>query len=519
MTLDQRIAELAARYRPLAEQFLKEAIRIPEDHVDREPEPDPSCGLSNHEGPRLEYLKRMLVEHQCVAKPEDAWFDDYGNLVWTVQNPDDGVAPADQCVVMFDGHSDTVQALRDQWHQKIGEGMDCYQGLTDPKAIDREFIQRELGYVPPEDEWDNVIFGRGSADQLGGVVCQMVATKIMLELASEGALDGVIIRSYATVAEEDNDGGGPMFLVRKELPGAPPELVPDAVVLTEGTGCAERGALGIYRGQRGRMQIEVEVIGRSCHGSMPWEGLNPLEYGAAIIVEARAKYDAREGFLDHEFLSHGTRTASWAELATPSDCAVPDTFTFRFDRRLTLNEEADQARQHIEDLDAVAKARDAGLTVNVRIPRYDKPTWRGFVLDNEAIYPGWMTPPDHPAIACAVDAYERVVTPGVPESESERRTTKPELAGGRSRTPRVERWIFSTDGVGFMVGADDPDITVPDSKRWIRTGSLKHPAMFGFGPGIEQNTHKIGECVDARELESVCALLARFPSLYAQSKG
>jgi len=141
------------------------------------------------------------------------------------------------------------------------------------------------------------------------------------------------------------------------------------------------------------------------------------------------------------------------------------------------------------------------------------------VLDNEAIYPGWMTPPDHPAIACAVDAYERVVTPGVPESESERRTTKPELAGGRSRTPRVERWIFSTDGVGFMVGADDPDITVPDSKRWIRTGSLKHPAMFGFGPGIEQNTHKIGECVDARELESVCALLARFPSLYAQSKG
>jgi putative selenium metabolism hydrolase len=519
MDLDQSIRELAARYRPLAEEFLKEAIRIPEDHVDREPEPDPSCGLSNHEGPRLEYLKRMLVEHRCVAKPDDAWFDDYGNLVWTVQNPDDGVAPADKTVVYFDGHSDTVQALRDQWRQKIGEGMDCYQGLVDPERIDREFIKRELGYVPPEDEWDNVIFGRGSADQLGGVIGQMIATKIMLELASQGALDGVIVRSYATAAEEDNDGGGPMFLVRHELPGAPPERIPDAVVLTEGTGDASLGSIGIYRGQRGRMQIEVDVVGRSCHGSMPWEGLNPLEFGAAIIVEARAKYDAREGFLDHEFLSHGTRTASFAHLETPSDCAVPERFTFRFDRRLTLNEEADQARRDIDELAAVATARKAGLTVEVRIPRYDSPTWRGFVLDNEAVYPGWMTPPDHPAIQCAVDAYERVVSPAIPQAESDRRETKSELGGGRSRKPRVDRWIFSTDGVGFQVPAKDCPIDVPATKRWVTAGNLIHPAMFGFGPGIEQNTHKIGECVDARELESVCALLARFPTLYAQSKG
>ena len=38
--------------------------------------------------------------------------------------------------------------------------------------------------------------------------------------------------------------------------------------------------------------------------------------------------------------------------------------------------------------------------------------------------------------------------------------------------------------------------------------------MFGFGPGIEQNTHKIGECVDLRELEHAVALLARFPSAF-----
>lgn len=42
------------------------------------------------------------------------------------------------------------------------------------------------------------------------------------------------------------------------------------------------------------MQIEVDVIGKSCHGSMPWEGRNPLEAGALIIAEAAAKYEKRE---------------------------------------------------------------------------------------------------------------------------------------------------------------------------------------------------------------------------------
>ena len=41
--------------------------------------------------------------------------------------------------------------------------------------------------------------------------------------------------------------------------------------------------------------------------------------------------------------------------------------------------------------------------------------------------------------------------------------------------------------------------------------------MFGIGAGIEQNTHKIGECVDTRELRLAIAFLARFPSAYANN--
>ena len=512
-SLDAQVANLAHRDLPLAARLLREAVRIPADYVDRAPDDggDPLCGLSNHEGPRLEYLKRSLIEMAAVRRPEDAGFDEYGNLVWTVEDPGDGIQGSEKRVVYFDGHSDTVKALRPQWRQKLDGTVDPYLGLTDPARLSRAVLRDLLGYLPPDDEWEHLLFGRGSADQLAGVISQMVATRILLELAPQGALRGVIVRSYATAAEEDNDGGGPLYLMGKVLPGAPPELIPDLVILTEGTGDAHKGALGIYRGQRGRMQIEVVVTGRSCHGSMPWEGLNPLEFGGAMVAEAARRYDAREGFLDHPFLGHGTRTASWAVLDTPSDCAVPERLSFRFDRRLTIGETPEQALRDVEALDSVRAARAAGLTVEIRVPPYTAPTWRGYLADNPQIYRGWLTPEEHPTIQAAVRTYRAVVTPRVVD-----RGTEP-LAGALRPQPRVDRWIFSTDGVGFPIPAGDRSIVVPERKGWVVSGDVKHPPMFGIGAGIEQNTHRIGECVDLRELEHAIAFLAGYPSVLVRT--
>jgi len=504
--LDARVAELAARYRPLAVEILKEAIRIPADWVERPVDQggDPKCGTSNHEQPRIEYLKKKIVDIQAVRRPEDATFDDFGNLVWVVEDPQDGVAPERKKVIYIDGHTDTVRPLRPQWREKAG--LDPFDGMTDPAKVNKAFLQKELGWVPPEPEWKHLVFGRGSADQLGGVVAAIIATKILLELAPEGALRGAIVRSYATVCEEDNDGAGPMFLVRKVFPTAKAEVIPDVVILTDGTGCSRNGALGIYRGQRGRMQIEVTVTGKSCHGSMPWEGLNPLEFGGAILQEAAARYQKRDGFLDDPFLGHGTRTASWARLDTPSDCAVPERFTFRFDRRLTIGETPERAVADVERLDAVAEARKAGLQVEVTVPTYTDPSWKGYVLDNPQVYLGWVTPENHPAIKAAVTAYRGVISPNV--------EGKVGTGGVLTKEPRVARWVFSTDGVGFPV-PKDASIPGAATKGWVVAGSYKHPAMFGFGAGIEQNTHKVGECLDVRELQHNAAFLARFPSVFA----
>ncbi len=504
--MDRKISQLAQQYRPLAVKILKEAIRIPADFVDRAPDKggDPRCGLSNHELPRLEYLRRTIVEIGAVDRQEDVWFDGFGNLCWVVEDRSDGIPAAEKSVIMFDGHTDTVNALRSRWHEAIGGGIDPYLGWTDDKKIDRKFLESELGYLPPQSEWENLVWGRGAADQLAGVVSQIVATKILRECRAEGALRGVIVRCYGTVAEEDNDGGGPMYLLREELPGARPDRIPDVVILTEGTGCADLGAVGIYRGQRGRMQIEVEVTGKSCHGSMPWEGRNPLEYGAAMIVEASDRYRHSEGFSRDAFLGPGTRTASDARLATPSDCAVPERFTFRFDRRLTAGEDPDCALQDIRSMESVRKSIADGLRVDVRAPLYTDATWRGYRLNNPQIYPGWVTPEEHPAVRSAVDAYTRVATPIIARGGKR---------GQLRDTARVARWIFSTDGVGFPTRANG-ELRVPDSKRWIRDGAYRYPAMLGIGPGIEQNTHKIGECVDSREFPPVVAFLARFPTAY-----
>jgi hypothetical protein len=100
-----------------------------------------------------------------------------------------------------------------------------------------------------------------------------------------------------------------------------------------------------------------------------------------------------------------------------------------------------------------------------------------------------------------------VVTPNVPRDAA---------GGGLRREPRIGRWIFSTDGVGWPVAKQGSRIVVPPNKRWVEDGDTVHAAMFGLGTGIEQNTHKIGEVLDTRELRHAIAFLARYPSVLAR---
>ncbi len=117
---------------------------------------------------------------------------------------------------------------------------------------------------------DGKIWGRGTVDQKGGMAAMVYAAKIIKELALN---DQFTIYFTGTVMEEDCDGLCWQYLLNEE------KLKPEFVVITEPTN------LNIYRGHRGRMEIRVEVKGRSCHGSAPERGDNAIYKIARIALE------------------------------------------------------------------------------------------------------------------------------------------------------------------------------------------------------------------------------------------
>ena len=98
------------------------------------------------------------------------------------------------------------------------------------------------------EEHDGVVYGRGAGDQEGGMAAMVYGAAIAKDL---GLLGGVQLWVTGTVMEEDCDGLCWQYILREGV------LAPDVVVITEPTN------LGVYRGQRGRMEIEVRTQGRS----------------------------------------------------------------------------------------------------------------------------------------------------------------------------------------------------------------------------------------------------------------
>ena len=143
--------------------------------------------------------------------------------MWTVEDAVDGVPAEEKTVVCFDGHTDTVQALRPRWREAIGGGIDPYHGLVDAaRSSTASSCERELGYLPPDEEWEHLVLGprRGRPARRRRLPGRRVEDPPRARARGARSAASSSAR-YATVTEEDNDGGGPMYVMRHELPGAP----------------------------------------------------------------------------------------------------------------------------------------------------------------------------------------------------------------------------------------------------------------------------------------------------------
>ncbi len=298
-------------------------------------------------------------------------------------------------------------------------------------------------------EKDGIIYGRGACDMKGALASIVYGGKIIKELGLEKDYTLYVVGS---VQEEDCDGLCWQYIINEE------KLRPDVVVIAEPTN------LGIYRGQRGRMEMEVRTRGISCHGSAPERGVNAVYKMAPIIREIEQLNDRLGG---ESFLGKGTVTISEIRSTSPSLCAVADSSTIHLDRRLAATDTLESAVREIRELPAVRKADAEILVLD-----YAVPSWRGLLYKTKKYYPTWLLPEDHPALRSGISTFRSLF----------------------GESPEIGRWVFSTNGVAVM-------------------GMHGIPCL-GFGPGNEIHAHMATEQIPIGHLVKAMAWYAAFPQTY-----
>ncbi|HUI09367.1 MAG TPA: YgeY family selenium metabolism-linked hydrolase [Bacteroidota bacterium] len=298
-------------------------------------------------------------------------------------------------------------------------------------------------------EKDGVIYGRGACDMKGALASIVHGGKLIRQLGLEGEYTLFVVGS---VQEEDCDGLCWQYIINED------RIRPEAVVIAEPTN------LGVYRGHRGRMEIEVRTSGVSCHGSAPERGVNAIYRMAPIVRDIETLNDRLGG---EPFLGKGTVTIAEIRSTSPSLCAVADSSTIHLDRRLAATDTMDSALREIRDLPSV---RAAGADVVVL--EYRVPSWRGVTYPVQKYYPTWLLAEDHPLLRAGAGNFESLF--GAP-------------AG-------IGRWVFSTNGVAVM-------------------GMHGIPCL-GFGPGNEIHAHMATEQIPVEHLVKAVAWYAAFPAAY-----
>ncbi|MBU1221513.1 YgeY family selenium metabolism-linked hydrolase [Myxococcota bacterium] len=364
-----------------------------------------------------EVVERIAEEMKKVGFDE-VKIDGLGNILGRV-----GTGPVQ---IAFDAHIDTVD-------------------VGDPELW-------EIDPFKPVEK-DGIIYGRGASDQKAGMAGMVYAAKMIKEL---GIDEGCSVWMVGSVMEEDCDGLCWQYIIKEKV------LNPEVVVLTEPTN------LNLYRGHRGRMEIEVETKGISCHGSDPTRGDNAV-YKMAPIINDIDKLNNR--LKPTQFLGKGTVTISHIRSTSPSLCAVADSCTIHLDRRLTEGENEEVAVSQLAELDSVKN-----VNARIRVLDYAEKAYTGLVYPTKKFYPTWNLAEDHKAVQAGVKAGDAVL----------------------GRKIVVDKWVFSTNG--------------------IATAGMFNIPTIGFGPANEIHAHSPKDQCPVEHLEKAMAFYTGFVMEYMKAR-
>jgi putative selenium metabolism hydrolase len=346
--------------------------------------------LSSQEGAMAE---RLAAEMRAVGFDE-VWTDRVGNVVGRI-------GPGSGPRLFYDGHMDVV-------------------GVGDPAAWTRDPFGAAIE--------NGVLYGRGAADMKGSLASLVYGAKALVDSGIRLAGDLIVV---GIVQEEPCEGHAMRVLVEEE------GLSPHWVVLGEPTG------LQVSRGQRGRMEMEVTVRGRSAHASAPERGDNAIYGAARMIFSLELLADM---LAEDPFLGKGTLAVTRIENTGGSNNVIPDSCTFVVDRRLTLGETEARAMAEVQGLIARECKR-----AEVRLVEFDYTSYTGYPVRGVEHYPAWVLPESHSLVQATTRAV-RAVT---------------------GEKPVIGKWDFSTDGAYTMGMAGIPTV--------------------GLGPGEEAQVHTADE--------------------------
>lgn len=340
---------------------------------------------------------QFLKETMESLEYDQVYIDVVGNVVGRVGHGTHAL--------VFDGNMDTVLAEDlEKWHHPP------YNGVIENGAL----------------------YGRGSADMKGGLLCAVYAAA----MARKTLADDHCIYVTATVEEEYADGQSLRFLL-ENLP-----VRPEGVVVCKPSN--NQVMLGHY----GRALVEIQVEGRSAHGSEPQAGLNAIYQASPIIDDIATLADtiAQEG--------SGTLTLSRIESQAASLNAVPHGCKLVLDWRLSFGANQQEVSAH---LDKLVDERQATW----RILPQDRTTWTGAKLDYEPLHAPWHIEETATLTNLMAQAYQQYF--------------------GNPCT--FAHWQFSTNAVAPV--------------------SMGIPTI-GFGPGDPKQSHMPNEHCSIHQLWDAC---------------
>jgi putative selenium metabolism hydrolase len=358
--------------------------------------------------------ERVRIEMEGLGF-DRAWFDPMGNVVGRIGHG--------SRVILYDSHLDTV-------------------GIGDPNEWAWDPFTGKVE--------DGVLYARGASDEKGSTPGMVYGLAIAQQL---GLLEGWTAYYFGNM-EEWCDGLAPRQLIEEE------EIHPDFVLVGEPT------KMQVYRGHKGRVEMQVIARGRSAHAASNHLGDNAI-YKLLPVIQAISELEPALG--NDPFLGPGKITVTDMTVDTPSINAVPNRATCFIDRRLTFGEDPEAEIERIHELIPAAN-REAGDVV-VELLHYDDPSYTGYTKAVDKIFPAWAVEASHPLVQAGLDACRLI---GLPEHEP-------------------GKWDFSTNGTYWAGRAGIPTI--------------------GFAPGDEETAHTVQDSVSLEDVVKSTEFYAVLPAL------